>query len=436
MFLLEIKTLFFSAINAISAGDPTVKGFATLWFLGVFSWLARNLPARIFTIIKNNSVISITLNKDGDIVNYNTVVNFEKWLIENNKFVLRNRTISSDDQSTHHLIGYGIHYVFCEGRILKVSKNKEKSNSTSSTIFESLTITTIGRTVDFFDKILKKSRPDSTINYLCDSTFRSYRDDENIKKIAALRDLPFISINTDVKNKIDDILEFFINNKEWYIKHNRPYKLVLVLHGPSGTGKSSLIRYIAKKINSDILDISPDFLSSVYLKNTFRKFSDRIKPIVCAVEDFEQHALSREYKENLLKKRKANQLGGDLAIGDDDEDDKDYRISAHNDLSGLLNLLQGIQPLENTIIVLTTNYPERVDEAVMRNGRVDHKIEIGLLNFEAVKRYFEYSYNRSFPDDIIDFKPIKACDMEKLFTDNPFSPEGFLKDSESYQTKA
>ena len=71
----------------------------------------------------------------------------------------------------------------------------------------------------------------------------------------------------------------------------------------------------------------------------------------------------------------------------------------------------------------------------MRNGRVDHKIEVGLLDFEAVKRYFEYSYDKSFPKDIIDFKPIKACDMEKLFIDNPFSYEGFLKDSESYQIK-
>ena len=75
MIIFELKQLFLNTIEALSGGDPTVKGFVTLWALGVFSWVFKSVPVKVVNFIKTQTLISITLNKDTDAENIITANN-------------------------------------------------------------------------------------------------------------------------------------------------------------------------------------------------------------------------------------------------------------------------------------------------------------------------------------------------------------------------
>lgn len=42
-------------------------------------------------------------------------------------------------------------------------------------------------------------------------------------------------------------------------------------------------------------------------------------------------------------------------------------------LSGLLNIIDGVASHEGRVLIMTTNHPEKLDEALIRPGRVDHQ---------------------------------------------------------------
>lgn len=423
MVIFELKQLFLNLVDSLSGGDSTVKGFISLWVLGVFSWFFKSVPAKVLNFIKTQTLISVTLNKDSDVENIITTNNVEKWLIENNKFILRNRTINSTVDETNELIGYGNHLFFCNGRILKVFKSKESKPGVSQTI-ETLVLTTIGRKIDFLSNIIKQARPDQNLRYFC--TINGNGWDSNKKhffnKVAIIDKIPFLSINEDLKKQLDEALDFFVNNKDFYIKNNLPYKLTFILHGSPGTGKSSIIKYISEKLQTNLISLHPYFLTSLTLGEKFLSLKDNKKPSVICFEDFENFAASREFKK-IVRKNKSKEDSSSL---DDESLDVD-NVSVNNDISSLLNLLQGVQPLENVILVLTTNHIDRVDEAVTRTGRIDYMIEVKALDFNAIKHYFEQVYSCSFPNHITALKPIKACDVEDIFRKNPFSPDKFIQ---------
>ena len=81
-------------------------------------------------------------------------------------------------------------------------------------------------------------------------------------------------------------------------------------------------------------------------------------------------------------------------------------------LSCLLNIIDGIIETPGRIIIMTTNYPKKLDKALLREGRIDLNIELKLFNklmikdlllffYEVSNEYFEN--NKKF-NEIIDYK--------------------------------
>ena len=57
-------------------------------------------------------------------------------------------------------------------------------------------------------------------------------------------------------------------------------------------------------------------------------------------------------------------------------------------LSGLLNIIDGIASQEGRILIMTTNFIENLDSALLRPGRVDLRIEFDLATREQVHDIF------------------------------------------------
>ncbi|MCL4140772.1 UNVERIFIED_CONTAM: hypothetical protein GTU68_008904 [Idotea baltica] len=72
--------------------------------------------------------------------------------------------------------------------------------------------------------------------------------------------------------------------------------------------------------------------------------------------------------------------------------------------SGLLNCLDGVASTEARIVFMTTNYPERLDPALIRPGRVDVMEFIGYCTQSQLQAMF----NRFYPD--------ASLEMAELFS--------------------
>ena len=94
-----------------------------------------------------------------------------------------------------------------------------------------------------------------------------------------------------MKNKICAIfidkerMDLFSNNPDWYKEKGIPHTLGILLHGPPGTGKTSLIKAIAKDTNRHIFNIRlyPD-TTKTQLHNLF--FNENVKLLKMVKQKF------------------------------------------------------------------------------------------------------------------------------------------------------
>lgn len=63
--------------------------------------------------------------------------------------------------------------------------------------------------------------------------------------------------------------------------------------------------------------------------------------------------------------------------------------------SGLLNAIDGVGAQEGRALVMTTNHIERLDPALIRPGRADVHVGMGLISAPTARRLF----GRFFPED-------------------------------------
>ena len=66
-------------------------------------------------------------------------------------------------------------------------------------------------------------------------------------------------------------------------------------------------------------------------------------------------------------------------------------------LSALLNVIDGVASQEGRILIMTTNHITHLDKALIRPGRVDEKVELGLADKEMTADIFR-----------LVFKPVKG----------------------------
>ncbi|KAH8683208.1 P-loop containing nucleoside triphosphate hydrolase protein [Tricladium varicosporioides] len=67
-------------------------------------------------------------------------------------------------------------------------------------------------------------------------------------------------------------------------------------------------------------------------------------------------------------------------------------VSGKVSLSALLNVVDGIASREGRILIMTTNHITRLDEALIRPGRVDKKFELGLADKKMTAELFCYIF--------------------------------------------
>ncbi|KAH6828491.1 P-loop containing nucleoside triphosphate hydrolases superfamily protein [Perilla frutescens var. hirtella] len=201
------------------------------------------------------------------------------------------------------------------------------------------------------------------------------------------------------KEEIIDDLLYFSKSQDYYKKAGKAWKRGYLLHGPPGTGKSTMVAAMANLLKYDVYDLELTAIKNntelrKLLMNTTRKSIIVIEDIDCSLDVTAQRGRDggggnddkKEGKDDPMKEKMKK------------EEKKGSKVT----LSGLLNTIDGLWsacPTER-IIVFTTNHVEKLDKALIRRGRMDEHIELSYCGFEAfkilVKNYLDIDSHELF----------------------------------------
>ncbi|KAK4861689.1 hypothetical protein LT330_003724 [Penicillium expansum] len=190
------------------------------------------------------------------------------------------------------------------------------------------------------------------------------------------RPLESVVLHEGVKERVVADVEDFISSSSWYNDRGIPYRRGYLLYGPPGTGKSSFIQALAGELDYDIaiLNLSERGLTDDRLNHLLTIVPNRT---LVLLEDVDAAFSNRR-----------------------EQSDADGYRGANVTFSGLLNALDGVASAEERIIFLTTNHVERLDEALVRPGRVDMTVRLGEVTRYQVACLWDRFYEEIDTDGV------------------------------------
>ncbi len=208
----------------------------------------------------------------------------------------------------------------------------------------------------------------------------------------------FFTGKEDILKKI----EFFVSNPDWYSARGLPWTLGFLIWGKPGCGKTGFIKALMNLTGRHGITIKlNDKFDLKKLKEVIydEEISDSLiipqdKKIII-LEDIDcmgDIIKDRDLQEKTKNKTKILDSNSDISDFEEESDETIKKVTKHlvnkvnlcakkeienenNNLSYLLNILDGLQECPGRIVIMTTNKPEVLDSALVREGRVDYKIE-------------------------------------------------------------
>ncbi|XP_022863591.1 AAA-ATPase At4g30250-like isoform X2 [Olea europaea var. sylvestris] len=187
-----------------------------------------------------------------------------------------------------------------------------------------------------------------------------------------------LALEPELKKQLTDDLTAFSEGKDFYHKIGRAWKRGYLLHGPPGSGKSSLIAAMANFLCYDVYDLELSKVSdnselrALLIQTTSRSIIV-IEDIDCSID------LTGD---RITKNRKLPSMPKNGRHGHDNGEDNG-RVT----LSGLLNFTDGLWSCcgEERVIIFTTNHKDTVDPALIRCGRMDVHVSLDTCGMHAFK---------------------------------------------------
>lgn len=262
----------------------------------------------------------------------------------------------------------------------------------------------LGTNLYFFDMMTQSKSKRSVQNKLPDShliytkhLFHTTRTFDNV----------FFEQRDKVRNHVD----FFLNRKDWYEKKGIPYTLGFMFHGDPGCGKTSSVKAIANTARRHIINIQ---LSQIKTKEQLRhlffnddihvsdgmkteKFTIPVHERLYVIEDIDamgDTVLERKWKKPVVEEKK-KPSGEDAWMQNKLAEEEEPEPI---DLSFLLNLLDGTLEASGRILCISSNFPERIDKALIRPGRIDMIVHYRKCNRTIIRQMVDSFYDQAFED--------------------------------------
>src|SRR6478609_2780271 len=164
----------------------------------------------------------------------------------------------------------------------------------------------------------------------------------------------------EVKRELQEAVEWPLRYPDLYSKLGHSIPKGILMHGPSGTGKTMLAKAVATESEANFISVKgPELLSKWIgesergMREIFRR-ARQAAPCVVFFDEIDSIALTR------------GGMGGTDSGGG-------YGGSGSSDrmLSQLLTEMDGIQELQGVVVIAATNRVDMIDAALLRPGRFD-----------------------------------------------------------------
>ena len=210
-----------------------------------------------------------------------------------------------------------------------------------------------------FDKFSSKYK-----KYMDETKRETIRDIDNSRDSKVVVFKPFSQMIFKGKDEVMTYIDNWLDNIPiYYKKYNMIAKLSIILYGDPGTGKSTFAKALAKHLGiSSITTVKPSHFSNRFENSNTRAVISPYNSTVYCLDDIDCYCRSREESQD---KENGEILANLLAFLD-------------NPPTVYIKCKDGISyPV--SIIVATTNYFEKLDDAVKRYGRFDLRIHMPLF---------------------------------------------------------
>ncbi len=391
---------FITKFNTYAEGNPIIAAALSLWGLGVLSYFGRNIPKIIWASIVKQTTTTMYLMSSSQ-----SFHNFLMWFSEKGySDKVRNIKISSGrwgDDTAVKSIGYGTHYFIHNYVPFKINMTKV-DNTNSNMERDELKITILGRTHKFFTFLFKEIEENLRKDKQELQIYKFHKDYWHKTVSQPKRPMTTIFLGPTIKKTVLDHIDMFMAKEEWYMENGIPYQTGILLYGYPGCGKTSFIKAIASIYNKELYILNSSNL--VYIEKAVMDLPEKS---IFLIEDIDT----------------------DLATHarEDGSEKMSIRSFLTANLSDILNSLDGIVSVHGRILIATTNYIDKLDTALLRNGRFDLKIKMNYASNFVVEIFFK----RYYPSFIIDSNfmikdKIAACDIQNLILKNLNNPEAVL----------
>ena len=191
-----------------------------------------------------------------------------------------------------------------------------------------------------------------------------------------------------------------IFNAEKYLALGINFPSAIVLHGPPGCGKTFAVERLVEFIDWPSYSIDSSSVGSPYIHETSKKISEVFDK---AIDDAPSVIVIDEMESFLSDRRSGSSSG----------------LHHVEEVAEFLRRIP--EAIKNKVLIIAmTNMIEMIDPAILRRGRFDHIIEVGMPSKEEVTSLIESLLSRLPKDDNLNMEKILDALTGKALSDSAF----------------
>lgn len=365
------------SLQAAFAGNAFFSGGLLLGALGMLAMWLRDIPGKVASWARQFFVVTLNFDSRDELM-FTTLVeymNAQDALRNSHNFTVRavrqgpayqnlaDELMQGGKPEAYLSPGEGLHIFRLNGRWMWLQRDIQ----VAATVIEKISLSMLGRDrrpLEAFVQDALEHRVARELNRVAIYIPSPYTNEWMRARLGNHRKLDSIVLKTGQTEAILADLNQFFSSRLRYEDLGIPWRRGYLLHGPPGTGKTSLVTALASEmaLNVCTLSLASPSVTDEKIGNLLSSVPPRS---VILIEDIDAFFRAR------------------------DKVDAQVKVT----YSGFINALDGVAAHEGSVVFLTTNHPELIDDAAIRSGRVDFRLELGLCDRHQLYWMFRKFFN-------------------------------------------